>query len=167
MPKENAETDGRQMRLERRSVTAERIGYVEGLFGELEEQLQRYVDLSRQQQKVLAQLEIAENTVQAIRGYIYTQLANTEEDVPPNWELLLKQGRFVGSRIGEACTTVLKEQNVLSHEELLDELNDGQFRFRTSHPLREINAALLRHPKINKEGENWVYTEVESIGKGN
>ena len=166
MPEGNEATDGKQMRLERRSVTVERLGYVDGLFNELEEQLHRYVEFTRQHQKVLAQLEIAENTVQAIRGYIDTQLANTEEEVPVGWEMLLKKVRFVGARLGEACTEVLKDRTSLNHVELCDELNNGQFRFRTAHPLREINAALLRHPKINKEGDKWVYTEAKSTIEG-
>ena len=166
MPTDNGDANGKQMRLERRSVTVERLGYVDGLFNELEEQLHRYVEFTRQHQKVLAQLEIAEDTVQAIRGYIYTQLANTEEEVPAGWEMLLKKVRFVGARLGEACTEVLKDRTSLNHVELCDELNHGQFRFRTAHPLREINAALLRHPKINKEGDKWVYTEAKSTIEG-
>ena len=166
MPEGNEATDGRQMKLERRSMTAERVGYVEGLFNELEEQLQRYVDFTRQHQKVLAQLEIAENTVQAIRGYIYTQLANTEEEVPTDWEMLLKKVRFVGARLGDACAEVLKDRSSLNRVELLYELNNGQFRFRTAHPLREINAALLRHPKVNKNGERWIYIGTEPTVEG-
>ena len=166
MPEGNEATDGRQMKLERRSITAERVGYVEGLFKELEEQLQRYVDFTRQHQKVLAQLEIAEDTVQAIRGYIYTQLANTEEEVPTDWEILLKKVRFVGARLGDACAEVLKDRSSLNRVELLDELNNGQFRFRTAHPLREINAALLRHPKVNKNGERWIYIDTEPTVEG-
>ena len=158
MPTDKGDANGKQMRLERRSVTVERVGYVDGLFNELEEQLHRYVAFTRQHQKVLAQLEIAEDTVQAIRGYIDTQLANTEEEVPVGWEMLLKKVRFVGARLGEACTEVLKDRTSLNHVELCDELNNGQFRFRTAHPLREINAALLRHPKINKEGDNYTAT---------
>ena len=162
MPKEKQRNEGEQLTLGRRSVTAEREGYVEGLFEELEEQLDRYVEFSKQIQKIQAQIGIAEGTIQAIRGYIYTQFSNTEEDVPANWEMLLKQARFVGARLGDACVEILKEQNELSKAEMLDELNEGQYRFRTPHPLREINAALLRHPKIRKEGDMWIYSELVS-----
>ena len=166
MPEGNEATDGRQMKLGRPSITVERVGYVEGLFNELEEQLHRYVDFARQHQKVLAQLEIAEDTVQAIRRYIYTQLANTEEEVPTDWEMLLKKVRFVGARLGDACAEVLKDRSSLNRVELLNELNNGQFRFRTAHPLREINAALLRHPKVNKNGDGWIYIDTESTVEG-
>lgn len=166
MPEGNEATDGKQMKLERQSITAERVGYIEGLFKELEEQVLRYVDFSRQHQKVLAQLEIAENTVQAIRGYIYTQLANTEEEVHTDWKMLLKKVRFVGARLGDACADVLKDRSSLNRVELLDELNKGQFRFRTAHPLREINAALLRHPKVNKNGQTWIYIDTEPTVEG-
>ena len=166
MPEGNEATDGRQMNLERRSITAERLGYVEGLFNELEEQLQRYVDFSRQLQKVLAQLEIAEDTVKAIRGYIYTQLANTEEEVPTDWKMLLKKVRFVGTRLGDACAEVLKDRSSLNRVELLDELNNGQFRFRTAHPLREINAALLAILRSIKMEEIWIYIDTETTAEG-
>ena len=76
MPKDNGPANGKQMQLERRSGTVERLGYVEGLFNELYKyKLQRILlEVTRPHQKGLAQLGIAEATVQAIRGYIYTQL---------------------------------------------------------------------------------------------
>src|SRR5262249_1895110 len=51
----------------------------------------------------------------------------------------------------------LREHKRLTREELLEELNHGMFRFRTSSPLREIHAALLRHPHVKKTGHTYIW----------
>ena len=48
-------------------------------------------------------------------------------------------------------------------EEIESALNDGQFRFRTGHPKREIHGALLRQRVVsrNRENETWEYVGKE------
>ena len=150
---------GRQLELSRSHRTNERMGFVEGLFGELESQLLRYIGCVRDHQRLQAQIEVVENALQTTRNYIRTQLADTEEEVPVDWELLLKRVRFVGYRLGDASVEVIKEAGTINTHALLDALNNGQFRFRTGHPLREINAALLRAPHVYREDDFWVYDE--------
>ena len=42
-------------------------------------------------------------------------------------------------------------------------LNDGQFRFRTGHPKREIHGALLRQRLVRRDAdaETWEFVDEE------
>lgn len=157
------EGGGRQLELSRSHRTNERMGFVEGLFGELESQLTRYLGCVRDHQRLQAQIEVVEHGLQTTRDYIRTQLADTEEEVPVDWEMLLRRVRFVGYRLGDACVEIIKAEGSIGAHELLDGLNNGQFRFRTGHPLREIHAALLRHPHVYREDDHWVYDESRAV----
>ena len=66
--------------------------------------------------------------------------------------------RFVGMRLVDACVTVLQEHRKLTPVKLLDAINEGTFRFRTNAPLREIHAALLRHPHVKREGNYYLWS---------
>lgn len=136
----------------------ERYEFVTGLFEELHEQLTRHLthvkDLSRAQGRI----EVGERALVATRDYLLSILETTaDEHVPEDWRDILDQVQFIGVRLGVACTDLIERHGPLTIEELHARLNDGQFRFRTSTPLREINAALIRNSRARKEGERWVY----------
>jgi hypothetical protein len=77
--------------------------------------------------------------------------------VPPDFEELMHSVRYIGVRIGTACVDALRELGRATTEELETHLNNGGFRFRSGTPLREINAALMRHPLARRDEEKWVY----------
>ena len=142
-------------------LSNERVSYVDGLLAELEKQTHRYLDLVSEEQELQAKITICERNLQTTRDFIQSQLENTVEAVPMGWKDHLNTVRFVGMRIGDACVRVLKEsaetdsERGLSTEGILHLLNDGQFRFRTGYPLREIHAALVRNNRVEREGDLW------------
>ncbi len=138
-------------------VTLERRGFVDGLFMELHSQLHHHIELVEQMATLQARIEITERNLALTRDHLLVVLSRSDDAVPPNWQTVLAQVRFVGVRLGDACLEVLKEHPTLTTQELLDALNRGQFRFRTGAPLREINAALLRHPRIKRVDDRWYF----------
>ena len=155
-----------------RPLTNERVAFVEGLFSELEDQTQRYLELVAEEQKLQAKVAVTEGNLQSTRDFIRSQLQDTDEDVPANWEGPLQKVRFVGSRIGDACVQVLREaaeteKSELTSQEILHRLNSGQFRFRTGYPLREIHAALIRNSRVDRVDELWKWKSDSepSVGK--
>ena len=163
MPKAIIEQDdsvGAQFEMFRhRALTNERAGFVDGLFEELQNQLQRYLHEVHELARLTGRIEILEQNLQATRDLIHAQLKDTDEDTPDDWEKTLGRVRFVGLRLGDACVQLLKENNSLSTDHLRRLLDNGQFRFRTGFPLREINAALLRHPHISRDEDIWSYND--------
>ena len=164
MPPENLidETSkGRQPNMfTERPLTNERVSFVNGLLSELEDQMHRYLDLVSEEKSLQAKITLCERNLQATRDFIESQLQNTDEDVPWNWEKQLSQVRFVAVRIGDACIEVLREASAngedgLTTDEILQRLNDGQFRFRTGYPLREIHAALIRNGRVERDQDTW------------
>ena len=137
--------------------TVERRAFLDGLLQELNHQMGRYIGLVGESARIQAQMTIVERNLQLTRDHLKVVLSNSEDEVPPDWEKTLHKIRFVGTRLGDACVQVLRENQRLTRQEMLRELNRGQFRFRTGSPLREINAALLRQPYITKDGDYWVY----------
>lgn len=172
---DNRPRNVRQERLEGieapRSVTVERKAFVDGLLLELQFQLDRYLDLTRARLELEAHMQIVERNLRATRDHIWAVLDGTDEDVPDGWEQILDKVRFVGARLGDACATILKSAGTnLTTQELLDQLNQGQYRFRTGSPLREIHGALLRQQHVRREGDTWAYeddppTVEEGVGK--
>ena len=77
--------------------------------------------------------------------------------MPRDWNKRLSEAQFVGLRLAESCLEILRERKKAKPDELRDALNHGTYRFRTSAPLREIHAALLKQTAIKKVGETWVY----------
>lgn len=140
-----------------RTRTTERVGFVNGLFEELQEQLEKFLTLVQELAVIQARVQVVEQNLEATRNMIHAQLNDTEEETPEDWEESLQKVRFVGVRLGDACVQVLKERKVLTTDELRRLLDYGQFRFRTGFPLREMNAALLRHPRIHRKGDTWTY----------
>ena len=142
--------------------TIERHAFVAGLFGELTEQVKRYTDLVAILANHQARISIVERNLQLTRDHLQLMLSQTHEAVPVDWQEVLFHVRFVGARLGDACIQIVRESEGLTTQDILDELNLGQFRFRTGTPLREINAALLRQPNVKKQRDQWVYTGTEA-----
>jgi hypothetical protein len=139
-------------------ATLERRAFVEGLYRELHEQQHRYYDLVGQLAEIQGRLEVAEKAVRISRDHLKSAVAQSSEEFPANWNELLDKVRFIGMRTADACLVVLRERGSLTTEELLSVLNEGAFRFSTPYPLRELNAAMLRHPHVKRDGDCWVYT---------
>lgn len=135
----------------------ERKAFVEGLFNEMNEQYQRYLALVGQMADLQARMTVSERSLALTRDHLNALLSETDEELPPNWRTTLNRIRFVGLRLGDACLKVLREHKTITTDAMMNELNGGQFRFRTGSPLREINAALLRHPRVRRVGDRWIY----------
>lgn len=143
---------------EKINYTAEATAYLSGLFGEFREQTVKYHSLTRQLLSLEAQIELAEKTLCLMRDHLAMAIDKTEGAVPNDWEKVLHKVRFVGVRLADACNAVLQEKKKLTPEQLLHELNDGMYRFRTNAPLREIHAALIKPTFAVKKGNayHWI-----------
>ena len=135
----------------------EATAYLGGLFGEFQEQTAKYHSLTAQLLSLEAQIELAEKTLCLMRDHFAMAIEKTESAVPNDWERVLHKVRFVGVRLADACNVVLQEKKKLTSEQLLHELNDGMYRFRTNAPLREIHAALLKQSFVEKRGVTYVW----------
>lgn len=158
---------GAQAVAEDHPATVERRAFVDGLFNELNAQLFRYVQVVAQLAEAQGRMVIAERNLRLTREHLKIILSRTDEDVPPDWQNVLRKVRFVGARLGDAVVQVLQEHGSLTTQEMLDKLNAGQFRFRTTSPRREINAAMLRNSKVRREDDCWIYDgpAAEATGK--
>lgn len=145
--------------------TMERDAFVQGLFNELNDQIKRYKGIVHQLSELKARVMIVERNLRLTREHLRMVLGQTEEEVPTDWEKKLDTVKFVGTRLGDACVEIMRTHKKLPMNEIVKALNNGQFRFRTSTPLREINAALLRQPYVKREGEYWVYKERDTKEK--
>lgn len=139
-------------------TTHESTAYLGGLFQEFCELTKKYNDLTGHLLSLEARIELAEKTLCLTRDHFAMTIARTQDAVPNDWSKVLNSVRFVGVRLADACAKSLQEHGKMTPEKLLRDLNDGMFRFRTNSPLREIHAALLRHPYVRKSG--GVYTWV-------
>lgn len=137
--------------------TLERQGFVVGLFRELQEQYNAYAALTRERFELEARLEVRERSLKATRDHLKAVMDTSEGDPPDEWDGVLCKVRFVGVRLADACIELLKEHSSMTLEELVKALNDGHFRFRTSSPLREVNAALMRQHQAQRKDNHWVY----------
>lgn len=139
-----------------KTQTLESHAYLEGLFADFEQQMDRYKGLTRHLMGLEARMEIAEKTLCLTRDHLQIALETTEgaDEWRQKYKTEAAKVRFIGKRLVEACEETLAENKKLRPEKLLDLLNEGTFRFRTTAPLREIHAALLRHPHI-KRIENY------------
>ena len=153
-----AEVQGRFMDDVPRQPSVERQGFVAGLFDALREQLDRHLTLVRQLATLQGKVQVSERNLALTRDHLQALLEDTaDEMVPEGWEDVLSRVRFVGVRLGSACLALLREHDALSTEELEIKLNEGQFRFNTGTPLREINAALLRQRHVVRIDDRWHY----------
>jgi len=139
--------------------TLEASAFLSGLFTHFEAQRCSYNDLIVDLRRVEARIELEEKTLALTREHLQMAMADTEGTVIPLiWRDALKSVRFVGVRLADACVAVLQERKRLTQEELTDELNRGNFRFRTNSPFREIHAALLKNPQIERDGQTYIWT---------
>jgi hypothetical protein len=151
MPKDKART-------ERKVVpTSASDAFLRGLHGEFVEQVNRYHGLTAHLLELEARVELAEKQLCLTRDHFKMVIEKTEGAIPHDWETVLKQVRFVGVRIADACVALLSERKKMTPVELLDALNRGMFRFRTNTPLREIHAALLRQQHVKRIGDVWIW----------
>lgn len=142
--------------------TLERAAYLKGLYSELDRQRIHYVSLLSEWHEIQGRMEVAERSLANTRDHLYSYLADDKlegfEDMPADWILTLGRVRFVGARAADAIVAVLRTSSEpVTTKELLRALNESNFRFRTTTPLKEIHAATMRHPRIRREGDKWVY----------
>jgi hypothetical protein len=137
--------------------THESTAFLSGLFNELHQQMHKYNSLTGNLLSLEARIELAEKTLCLTRDHFAMTVARTQDALRKDWSTVLKSVRFVGVRLADACAKALQENTKMTPEQLLRELNDGMFRFRTNSPLREIHAALMRHPHVKKSGGSYVW----------
>lgn len=138
--------------------TNESLGYLHGLFQEFNEQLQKYSRLVGEQMALQARVELSEKNLRVTRDHFTLAIERTEGVPLMDWTETLALARFVGERLSDACIALIKDKKRISNVELLRQLNDGQYRFRTNTPYREIHGALLKQPSVVREGEDWLWT---------
>lgn len=154
-------------RLAHRLPSAERIAFVDGLLRELAVLSGEHLERVQEMADLQARLDIGERNLIATRDYVNTVLSNTKEDVPNDWRELIASLEFLGMRLGDAALEVLRRsKHPLTPEEIESDLNDGQFRFRTGSPRREIHGALLRQPLVRRnDDDTWEYVEPAQDGE--
>jgi hypothetical protein len=144
-------------KLETGGSTTEADAFLNGLYQEFHEQLHKYNTLTSHLMSLEARIELSEKTLCLTRDHLMMAIKRSDSTTPREWDKTLATARFVGWRLVDACLELLREHKKLRPEELRDQLNIGMFRFRTSAPLREIHAALLRQSAIKKENGAWIY----------
>lgn len=140
--------------------TLERASFVRGQFTELRHHFEHYQALAAELLELEGRAELCERTLMSSRDHLIESMAQSQmsgEDVPDEWQEVLAQIRFVGARLGDACMTILRERGTLTTDELMKALNDGEYRFRTPTPRKEIHAAMMRQPNVNRVDDTWVY----------
>jgi len=143
-----------------KTTTLESTAYLDGLLRDFHNHVVRYHELARHAMEIEAHMEIAEKTLILTRDHMEMALKNSEGDQRTRlqeWKSQSAKVRFVGVRLVDACITVLRESRKITPQRLLDAINQGAFRFRTNAPLREIHAALLRHPDVRREGDYYIW----------
>src|SRR3989338_9885296 len=92
------------------AVSAERMGWVRGIRGQLDELMITQSHLVSTLAEVSARIDLNERNIESTRDYIYTLLNNDPDElVPPDMKELLRSCRFIGVRIGTACIQALSE----------------------------------------------------------
>jgi hypothetical protein len=153
MPKESKTVEHKA-----KTTTSESTAFLNALNHEFVDQVQRYHELTNQLLQIEARVELAEKQLCLTRDHLAMVVAKTEGAMPHDWESTLKQVRFVGLRLADACVTLLRERGKLTAEQFLDELNAGMFRFTSNTPFREIHAALLKQRNVKRTKEGWAWT---------
>lgn len=157
MPTKKKHTVKRKPKHPEATDTSEAVGYLEGLHQEFQEQLHKYLALVHQQMQLQARVELAEKLVCVTRDHFVMATQSTEGTLPRDWSDTFAAARFVGVRLSDACVDLVRQHNRLSPENLLCYLNNGQYRFRTNAPLREIHGALLKQASVSKDGQDYVW----------
>ena len=135
--------------------TTESTAFLSGLYQEFLEQSRRYHDMNAHLLEMTAKVELAEKQICLTRDHLLMVAQRTEGAIPQDWNKTLQSVRFVGVRLADACVALLRERRKLKHQELLDALNLGMYRFRTNTPFREIHGALLRQRQVKRTDEGW------------
>ena len=146
--------------LTRHDISAEATSYLQGMFQEFYTQVAKYEQQTQELHSLEGRIELTEKTLSLIRDHLAMAVENTDSATPRDWSQTLGSVRFVGVRLADACMALLQENKKMSPHEIMVGLNKGMFRFRTSSPLREIHAALLRQTFANKVGQSWVWTGI-------
>lgn len=133
--------------------------FIKGLYTEFLSQQTRYAGLTAKLLEMEAQVELAEKNLRLTRDHFTMVIQNTPDagSLPPDWAETFNAVEWVGRRLADACAEILRAQSKATTDQLVVALNNGMFRFRTSVPAREVNAALLRQKHIKKEDEAWVW----------
>jgi hypothetical protein len=141
------------------TTTLESSAYLEGLFDDFEQQMNRYKSLTAHLMGLEARLDLAEKTLSLTRDHLKIALQDTEGSKNYHARFLLESAkvRFIGTRLSDACEQVMAQHKKMTTEKLLDAINEGTFRFRTKSPLREIHAALMKHPHIRRVGNYYIW----------
>jgi hypothetical protein len=143
-----------------KTSTLEASSYLDGLFAEFREEINRYKELTSHMMQLEARLELTEKRLSLTRDHLEMAITTSEgcQKRLPEFKQIAASVQFVGLRLVDACTAILREHHRLTPEKLLDAINEGTFRFRTNSPLREIHAALLRQPNVERKGQMYVWT---------
>jgi len=162
VPKESKPTERKV------TTTSESTAFLAALNSEFSCQVERYHELTTQLLQIQARVELAEKQLCLTRDHLAMVITKTEGAMPRNWEATLKKVRFVGLRLADACLALLREREKMTAEELLDDLNEGMFRFRSNTPFREIHAALLKQQNVKrtKDGWTWIGPKEDQIRLG-
>jgi hypothetical protein len=140
-----------------RAFTSESTSYLSGLYQEFQEQIQKYHSLTRDLLSLEARVDLAEKTMCLTRDHLEMTIKSTDCAMPHDWDSALKEVRFAGVRLADACIALLQEDHKLTPEKLLEKLNHGMYRFRTNSPLREIHASLIKQPSVERNGKYYVW----------
>jgi len=155
VPKTTDKTEGTERR---HTQTSEANAYVGALHHEFADQVKRYHNLTGNLLDLEARVELAEKQLCLTRDHLAMVIQKTEGAVPHEWKKISDTVRFVGVRLADACVALLKEHKKMTPQELLDALNNGMYRFRTSSPFREIHGALLRQRYVKRtEDDAWAW----------
>ena len=141
------------------TMTLESSAYLEGLFQDFEQQMSRYKSLTAHRMGLEARLELAEKTLILTRDHLKIALQTTEgcNKFAEKYKRESAKVRFIGMRLVDICEQVIAENKKITPEKLLDAINEGTYRFKSNAPLREIHAALLRHPHIRRVGNYYIW----------
>jgi hypothetical protein len=145
-----------------KTTTLEANAYLDGMFTDFQSEIGRYQEFTQHLMHLKARLGLCEKRIALTRDELNLTL-NTAEGGPDQARLaqfrqLSEKVQFVGMRLVDACTIVLKKHGRLTPEKLLDAINEGMFGFNTNSPLREIHAALLRQPNVERRGNCYIWT---------
>lgn len=148
-------------------ITEESTSYVNAIFEEFANTANYYHSVNSELLALSARVELAEKMVCVTREHLKMSIRDSEKcALPDDWKKKLASVEFVGVRLVEACSALLKRHGKLTTDELVRHLNKGMFRFRTNTPLREIHAALLRQQTagaIERDGDTWTWVSGDQM----
>lgn len=137
----------------------EKLEYLGTLRDEFDDQAKRYEGIMLTLRQLEFKAEVAEKHLCVARDHLLLALDENPGMVGEDWEKVLKRVRFVGRRLADACVELLRENTTMTTSELISGLRSGMFRFKGAAPLREVHAAVMRHPNIKRDGDTWRWIE--------